>query len=745
MTYSIAVRSLCEFTAKAGDLDLRFTPAPSAREGIEGHAILAHRRGPGYEAEIALESEYGELRVRGRADGYDADANQLEEFKTHRGAVHRIPESHRALHWAQLRIYGALLCRARALKEIRLALVYFDVASDAETVCVETYEARQLEQLFADHCERFLHWARGELQHRAVRDETLRAMSFPFDTFPPRQRELAEAVYKCARRGRALLAQAPTGIGKTIATLFPALKAAPATQLDKVFFLVAKTSGRGVVLEGLARLQAGGEAASLRVLELVARDKACEHPDAECHGESCPLARGFYDRLPHARRDAAGIAMQDRNAVRTLARKHQLCPYYLSQELVRWADVVVGDYNYYFDQSALLYGLTVANQWRVAVLVDEAHNLLERGRAMFSARLDRNMLDVARGRAPHAVQRSLTRVIRDWDAFVDGHDGEPYRVHEEAPAQLLRSLEGAVASIADFCVEAPLGVATELLDFYFRALQLCRLAAQLDRSSICDFEGKSQTLSLRNAVPAGFLAPRWAAAHCSVLFSATLTPFDFYRDVLGLPAHCERIEVGSPFAPEQLSVKVVSSISTRLRNRERSIQPLADLIVRQFEAQPGNYLAFLSSFEYLEAVASELQARERGIPIWRQGASMSEAQREAFLARFDAQSRGVGFAVLGGAFAEGIDLPGKRLIGAFVATLGLPQLNPVNGEILRRLQERFGAGYEYTYLYPGLRKVVQAAGRVIRGSDDRGVVYLIDDRFAQPQVRRLLPRWWRLC
>jgi DNA excision repair protein ERCC-2 len=745
MTYSIAVRSLCEFTAKAGDLDLRFTPAPSAREGIEGHAALARRRGPGYETEIALESEYGELRVRGRADGYDAAANQLEEFKTHRGAVQRIPESHRAIHWAQLKIYGALLCRTRALQEIRLALVYFDVASEAETVCVETHDAQQLERLFAEHCERFLGWALRELQHRALRDEGLRALRFPFDAFRAPQRELAEAVYKSTRRGRTLLAQAPTGIGKTIATLFPALKAAPATQLDKLFFLVAKTSGRRGVLEGIARLHAARDLASLRVLELVARDKACEYPDAECHGDSCPLARGFYDRLPQARSEAAGIAIQDRAAVRAVARKHQVCPYYLSQELVRWADVVVGDYNYYFDQSALLYGLSVANHWRVAVLVDEAHNLLERGRAMFSARLDRAMLDAARARAPHPIQPRLARVLRDWDEFVDTHDERPYCIFEQAPTQLLRSLEGAVAGIADFCAASPLGVATELLDFYFRALQLCRLAAQLDRSTICDFERETQSLSLRNAIPAGFLAPRWAAAHCSVLFSATLTPFDFYRDVLGLPQHCERTEVGSPFAAEQLSVRIVSSISTRFRSRARSIQPLADLIVRQFQAQPGNYLAFLSSFEYLEAVATELQARGCGIPIWRQAAAMSEAQREEFLARFDAKTCGVGFAVLGGAFAEGIDLPGRRLIGAFVATLGLPQLNPVNGEILQRLHERFGAGYEYTYLYPGLRKVVQAAGRVIRGADDRGVVYLIDDRFARAEVRRLLPRWWRLC
>ncbi len=740
--YSIAVRSLCEFTAKAGDLDLRFTPAPSAREGIEGHAAVARRRGPGYETEIALESDYGDLRVRGRADGYDAAANQLEEFKTHRGELRNIPDSHRAVHWAQLKIYGTLLCRARGLREIRLALVYFDVASEAETVCVETCAAQQLERHFTDHCERFLSWARLELKRRELRDEALRALPFPFAQFHPRQRELAEAVYRSARRGRTLLAQAPTGIGKTIATLFPVLKALPAEQLDKVFFLVAKTSGRRVVLECIARLQQGSS--PIRVLELVARDKTCEYPDAECHGDSCPLARGFYDRLPQARREAASLAVQDRAAVRAVARRHHVCPYYLSQELARWADVVVADYNYYFDQSALLYGLTVANQWKVALLVDEAHNLVERGRAMFSAHLDRAKLLAARDHAPQGIKHRVENVLRHWDDILDAQS-EPYCVYDTVPPQLLHSLETAASSIADVCAQSPLGVDAGLLDFYFRALQLCRLAAPLDRSTICDFERESQCLSLRNAIPAASLAPRWAAARCCVLFSATLTPFDFYRDILGLPQSSELTEIGSPFAPEQLSVRIVSGISTRFRHRARSIQPLSALIARQYESQPGNYLVFLSSFEYLEAVASELASCAPGIPIWRQAAAMSEAQREEFLARFQPHSAGIGFAVLGGAFAEGIDLPGTRLIGAFVATLGLPQLNPVNGEILRRLQERFGAGFEYTYLYPGLRKVVQAAGRVIRGRDDRGVVYLIDDRFARSAVRRLLPRWWRVC
>jgi DNA excision repair protein ERCC-2 len=226
------------------------------------------------------------------------------------------------------------------------------------------------------------------------------------------------------------------------------------------------------------------------------------------------------------------------------------------------------------------------------------------------------------------------------------------------------------------------------------------------------------------------------------LFSATLSPPEFHLDMLGLPADSRRIDVQSPFKAEQLAVRVVRSISTRWRDRAASVRPIVRLMANQFEAQPGNYLAFFSSFDYLHQVATDFMACHRDIPVWRQERGMSEGERTDFLQRFTLDGQGIGFAVLGGAFGEGIDLPGTRLIGAFIATLGLPQVGPVNEEMQRRMEFRFGAGYAYTYLYPGLQKVVQAAGRVIRTTQDRGAVYLMDERFAQREVRRLLPKWW---
>ena len=302
--YTVAVRELCEFTAKAGDLDLRFTPAPTAQEGIAGHSAVAARRGGDYEKEVGLVGEHAGVRVRGRADGWYPARGELEEVKTHRGEVERIPDNHRALHWAQLKIYGALICRQHGLSEIRLTLVYFNIDSQQETLFSERHGAAALQAYFEQQCERFRHWAQLQQAHGRGRDAALAEAKFPHAGFHAGQRQLAEAVYRAAARGGALLAQAPTGIGKSIGTLFPALKALAQGRLDKVFFLTAKTSGRRLALDAAASLSRDAPI-PLRVLELVARDKACEHPDKACHGESCPLARGFYDRLPAARTASA--------------------------------------------------------------------------------------------------------------------------------------------------------------------------------------------------------------------------------------------------------------------------------------------------------------------------------------------------------------------------------------------------------------------------------------------------------
>jgi Rad3-related DNA helicase len=302
--------------------------------------------------------------------------------------------------------------------------------------------------------------------------------------------------------------------------------------------------------------------------------------------------------------------------------------------------------------------------------------------------------------------------------------------------------------LTNHAVELAGDMQEDLQHFYFSALHFCRMAEALSEHSLFDVtrapNGSGTILCIRNVVPAQFLRPRLALARCAVLFSATLTPRHFYTDMLGLPANTRWLDVASPFSAEQLSIRVVHDVSTRYRHRAASTTPILELVAQQFAREPGNYLVFVSSFDYLERLVAGFATRHPHIPIWQQERSMRESERREFLERFEADGRGVGFAVLGGAFAEGVDLPGNRLIGAFIATLGLPQVNAINDQMMQRMQSLFGAGHEYTYLYPGLQKVTQAAGRIIRTTSDRGTLYLIDDRYAREEVLKLLPGWWRI-
>lgn len=820
-TLVVAVRTLVGFTDRAGDLDLRFTPSPSAEEGIAGHASVRARRAAGYESEVALTALWQDgadlLQVRGRADGFDPATGCLEEIKTVVGPASLIPDNHRALHWAQALIYGAMLCARRGLTGLTLALVYYDIVGQRETRIEETRSAAELQDFFAARCRLWIDWARRERAHRVERDAALATLEFPFESFRPGQRGLAAAVFRTVRDGGTLLAEAPTGIGKTMATLYPALRAAPVNRLDKIHFLTAKVQGRQLARDALIRLgavgavdvagftetadaadaadAAGAAGASgahrsipLRVLELTARDQACEYPDRACHGESCPLAQGFFDRLPAARAAALAAGPGDRAGLRAVALDHQVCPYWLGQDLVRWADVVIGDYNHWFDVSAALFAQARQDEARTLLLIDEAHNLVERARGMYSAALEHRRFLALRRQAPAGLKRPFDRLARAWREALRSAD-----VEAAPPAGFLSVLQQCTVDLAAHFAREPGGtegatlpgmaataaaggVHAELREFQFAALHFLRMAESDGPHALFDivlhgargaadaFAGDAADaatdqaagrgnpraqprstgdLVIRNIVPAPYLAPRFAAAVSAVLFSATLTPHDYHCDMLGLARDTPRIEVPSPFASAQLAVHRVTDISTRYEQRAASVAPIAALIARQYRESPGNYLAFFSSYRYLEDVLAEFRTRHPDIEARAQERGMRAASRAAFLERFAAGRAGVGFAVLGGSFGEAIDLPGERLIGAFIATLGLPQVNPGNERMRARLEALFGAGYAYAYLYPGLQKVVQAAGRVIRGENDHGVLWLIDERYGRAEVLRLLPAWWR--
>ena len=748
------VRTLCDFAARTGDLDLRYTPSPTSEEGREGHRRVAASRGPEYQTEHHIEGECQGLLLRGRADGYDPGKGELEEVKTHRGDLSRVNPGQQALHWAQLRTYGALLCRRDGLPGLTLRLVYYDLQQNSESVLTLECDAATLWAELEALCHRYRQWAEQEVAHRKARDQALGRLRFPFADFRAGQRSLAEAVYKTLALKRAALLQAPTGSGKTVGTLYPALISMAYQDLDRLFFLTVRNTGRQLAVEGLQRVQGAQEARiPLRTLTLTARDQACEYPDRACHGESCPLAKGFYDRLPGARQAAVNQdGILDREAVRVIALAHGICPYYLGQELARWCDLVVADVNYLFDQQALLYALTRQNEWRVGVLVDEAHNLLSRGRSMYSTSLSRAQLRNLKRQAPAALKKPLDALTRSWRNLLKTHQSAVSEAQKEGSALLLASvplalhgaLQKVVVAITDYLSEHPAQV--QLQDLLFEALGFLQLADSFGEHSLCELsldDAGEPSLAIENLVPADFLAPRFAACRGVALFSATLNPYHYHRDLLGLPESTLSHTVESPFVADQLEVRVVRGISTRLRDRVNSAAQVANRISARFQGCPANYLVYLSSFAYLELLQSAFTAAAPDIPTRWQRRGMSASERQEFIDSFQEGGQQVGFAVLGGAFSEGIDLPGSRLTGVFILTLGLPPHDSRHAELCKRLQRRFGqGGYAYTYLYPGLQKVVQAAGRVIRTPEDQGIIELIDDRFSSPEVRQLLPAWW---
>jgi len=775
--YKVSVRNLCLFGAKVGDLDLRFTPSPTAQEGREGHKLVASRRGPDHEAEVKLSGHYQCLQVSGRADGYDARRNELEEVKTFRGSLQAVAPNHQELHRAQLKVYGWLMCQSRDLSNLNLKLVYFDVGDQSEHPISEAFSATELKLFFDSMSERYLVWARLELDHRQRRDAALEQLDFPQLPFRPGQRELARDVYRACVQSRPLLVQAPTGIGKTIGTVFPALRAMPVRGIDKLFFLTAKTPGRQVALEALQKITCTREKFPLRVIELVAKDKSCEHKDKVCHGQSCPLARGFYDRLPAARAAASQWTWLDQKGLREVALDHQVCPYYLGHEMVRWSDVVVGDYNYYFDRSAMLHALTVDGTLRVSVLVDEAHNLYARACSMYSEDLSHAQTLLVRADVPKPIRGRIDELLNQWQLLLDASGrntpDKTWNLLDEVPEGMLRLLQKFNSMVSEHLNDHPTETHGALLAFYFKTLSFAGLAEEFGDHSMCEIdraaltlpqstptysealqlslsgemtdaaESAPGTLTLRNIVPSPFISARIKAADSIVLFSATLNPADYYINLLGLADTTQAINVACPFKPEQLKVSILP-ISTRRDDRPASLNALVEAMASQFEAEPGNYMAFFSSFDYMELAQRKLQQRYPDLPVWSQERLMTEERRHAYLHHFDAGGQGIGFAVLGGVFGEGVDLPGKRLIGAFIATLGLPQFDELNQAICDRMQKRFGRGRDYTYTFPGIQKVVQAAGRVIRTESDMGTVLLLDERYLEYRYRSLLPDWWRI-
>jgi len=745
---AVAVKTLVSFAAKTGSIDRRFTPSPSGQEGIEGHKTVTSRRHKDYQSEYTLELDYEGLLLRGRADGYDPVNHVLEEIKTHYGDWTLIPQNHQQLHWAQLKFYGWMYCVIHQRDAIGLNLIYLNLLGDKEMPIKRQYDFHELEEFAIHIIGRYQEWHACINKRLTELSYWIESLAFPFENMHPSQRQMAELVYKAAALNRTAMVEAPTGTGKTLAALFPALKSLRYTDIDKIFYLTTKSTTKNIALDAI-QLIASDSNTPLRSLELTAQEKICLEPDKECHGESCPYALDFYNKLWEARKAAATVPVLDQAKLIELAKIFTICPFYLGMEMARWTDVVIADINYFVDGTPLLLALTEEFNWQTLLLLDEAHNLIDRGRDIYSAKISRKKLLTAKKFAPKSLQYRLTQMNKRWLELIDLYNAEDasYKVIHEIPAGLLQTAIDFTHRMTEFLQEKSpeQAIPAVLMDFFFDVFHFQRIAEILDDDFCIELIQQDEKLSLRNLVPAKQLSLRFNYAKAACFFSATLTPTDYYQQLLGLPDDTVIQQLQSPFSPNQLQIKIAHTISTRYQHREASIKPLCHLIMEQIQSCPGNAMLFTSSYEYLQVMETELRHLAiSGTQLLVQSKQMTEIDRENFINEFHEKNNLLGLAVLGGVFSEGIDLPGEKLKGVFIATLGLPQINPMNEQLARCLQEKFQRGQDYTYLYPGIQKVVQAAGRVIRTTEDKGYLYLLDERFQQRKVRSLLPGWWNI-
>lgn len=751
----ISVRDLVEFLLRTGSIDSRFSGFDRALEGARIHRKLQREAGSGYESEVFLRQSYPaedfHFTIEGRADGIFTDENGtvvIDEIKTTTLPPEKITEDHNPVHWAQGMVYAAIYCLQNELAHADVRLTYYQVDEELTLRFTRHFTAGELSDFVDGLLRDYLPWAKRKLQWVGVRKLSLEALSFPFPAYRPGQRAMAGQVFRACRDGGAVFCQAPTGIGKTISALFPALKAMAAGCGERIFYLTARTTTRQAAQNALALL---GDA-QLRSITLTAKDKICPREKRECTPEACPYANGYFDRI----RDALWAGL-DRLSYRpedllALAEQHKVCPFELGLDLSLWCDVIIGDYNYLFDPAAALQRFFETGG-DYLFLIDEAHNLPDRAREMYSAHLLKSQLYEAKKSlgGKGKLQTALGKVNNCFVEFRHQCEEAPRRTvfTEKYPEDFARRLAALSTRLQEWLDENRThALHEELLGLYFEVRSFLRILEAYDDHYVTQLSahGNEVRVELLCLDPSQFLAHRFAKGRGAVLFSATLSPPAYYKNLAGLP-NAAAVALPSPFPQENLGLFHAANLEVRYQDREKSLDTVCRYLAAMVEAKTGNYLAFLPSYAYLRQAADRFAELYPHIPLNVQESAMDDAARRDFLEKFlpNPQESLLGFGVLGGVFGEGVDLVGDRLIGAAIVTVGLPQLNPVQEQLRDYFERTVGGGFDYAYRYPGMNKVLQAAGRVIRTPADKGVVLLLDQRFGQAGYSRLMPGHWSHC
>ncbi len=758
----ISVRTLVEYSLRSGDLVSEFTFSSSDRamEGNRAHQKIQQSRPKVYQPEVPVsyevETEEFSVKIGGRIDGIYRypDRIVIDEIKSCTRPPESYEEDENPIHWGQVKTYAYIYATQHELLSIATQLTYINSETGKIKEYTHTFTIEELEVFFNELLSRYLHWAATLITYQRLRDESIKSLTFPFGSYRPGQRKMALHVYRAIEQAEQLIVEAPTGIGKTMAAIFPAVKALGNGLTEKFFYLTAKTTGRQVAQKALEDLAAGG--LFLKSLTLTAKEKICLSPGSACNGEECGFARGYFDRINEAVETIFQNNALTRERVTTVAELFSVCPFELSLELSLWVDCIICDYNYVFDPRIYLkrfFG-EEDEEKNFTFLVDEANNMVDRSREMFSAALfKQSVMELRRlvktelpqvYKSLGAINSRLVKFKKECDEV-----GKPLAL-EEYPDDLSPLLRRFVNAAEHWLQKnSRTSFRQEVLELYFEINWFLKVAENFSETYAFCIETVDENFRVKLFCLDPSLPLSEALKRCRsvTFFSATLSPVDYFRQILGCNPSAPVLILPSPFPAENLCLVVADRVSTLYKYRESTKNMVASTIDMLVKQHSGNYLVFFPSYQYMKMIYGLFAEMNPLIEHIVQTPGMTEGQRDEFLENFcmDNREQGktlVGFAVMGGVFGEGIDLVGDRLTGAVIVGVGLPGIS-LERELIKDYYERSQeSGFEYAYMYPGMNRVFQAAGRVIRSDTDRGVVLLIDSRFSTARYRELFPYHW---
>ena len=759
----ISVRNLVEFILREGDIDNRTgggQDPENMQMGSRIHRKIQRQMGSDYQAEVPLKTEIVcdgfILKIEGRADGliHTKEQVMVDEIKGVLRELDRVQEP-AGIHLAQAKCYASMVAEQEGADEIGVQMTYCQMETEEVKRFQYSYQSNELKVWFDEVIRQYEKWAKFQIEWRKARNASIKGIEFPFP-YRKGQRELAVSVYRTILRKKKLFIQAPTGVGKTISTVFPAVKAVGEELGEKIFYLTAKTITRTVAEQAFKTLRE--QNLKFKVITLTAKEKICFCEETSCNPDDCPYAKGHFDRVNDA---VYELLMQEdvmsREVLEAQARKHKVCPFEMALDVSTWVDGVICDYNYVFDPDARLRRFFAeGGAGGYLFLIDEAHNLVERGRQMYSAELCKEdflaVKKLVKGEAPRFAKRleACNKIL-----LAMKKECENYKVLDNIShfgIQLMNVLSETDRYLEE-CVDKE--VRETVLDFYFQVRSFLNIYDGLDENYVIYTEYQENgrfVLKLFCVNPAENLQKCLDKGNSAVFFSATLLPIQYYKRLLSTEKDNYAVYIDSSFDTKKRLLMNGVDVSTRYTMRSREMyQRYATYIFRVVKAKMGNYLIFFPSYQFMEDVYQEftqlLASDEEEMELVIQQKHMDEEERENFLRAFEMgrEKSLIGFGVLGGIFSEGIDLTNEKLIGTLIIGTGLPQVCNER-EILKSYFDQKGLyGFDYAYRYPGMNKVLQAAGRVIRTEDDRGVILLLDERFQREKGKEIFPKEWADC